>query len=189
MTRPDFLAFNQSQKENEAKIFANPRNAAAGSIRQKNWEVTASRPLRFFAYGAGEMTSPVATSHTKFLAVLKNWGFAVTPLSIKANNINAALDHYDKIEKQRAELEYDIDGVVYKVDRYDYQERLGQVARSPRWAIAHKFTAEKAETTLLGVDIQVGAHRCIDPSRQIKAGHCWRGGGVKRDSAQRRLYH
>ena len=168
MTRPDFLAFNQSQKENEAKIFANPRNAAAGSIRQKNWEVTASRPLRFFAYGAGEMTSPVATSHTKFLAVLKNWGFAVTPLSIKANNINAALDHYDKIEKQRAELEYDIDGVVYKVDRYDYQERLGQVARSPRWAIAHKFTAEKAETTLLGVDIQVGRTGALTPVARLK---------------------
>jgi len=149
MGKQDFIALNAAQSAAEAKTFANPRNAAAGSLRQKDHNITASRALKFFAYAAGDISAPVAETHSAFLKRLAAWGFVVNPLSIAVDGMGEALNHHQVIGAARAELDYDIDGVVYKVDRHDYQQRLGQVSRSPRWAIAHKFPAEKAETLLL----------------------------------------
>ncbi len=167
MSKADFLALNAAQSEAGAKVFANPRNAAAGSLRQKDHSITASRALKFFAYAAGDMSSPVADTHSDFLKRLSTWGFVVNPLSITANGMDAALAQYQVIGDARADLDYDIDGVVYKVDRHDYQQRLGQVSRSPRWAIAHKFPAEKAETRLLDIDIQVGRTGALTPVARL----------------------
>jgi len=166
--KADFLALNQSQEDAGGKVFANPRNAAAGSLRQKDWRITASRPLRCFVYAAGEMSRPIADTHEGFLAALRDWGFAVNPLTQTAANMKDALSHYQKIGETRPQLDYDIDGVVYKVNRHDWQTRLGQVSRSPRWAIAHKFPAEKAETLLLGIDIQVGRTGALTPVARLK---------------------
>ena len=168
MGRADFLALNAAQEAAEAKVFANPRNAAAGSLRQKDVAITASRPLRFFAYAAGEMSATVADTHSDFLNQLDGWGFVVNPLSRHAATMDEALSIYDEIAAMRADLDYDIDGVVYKVDRHDWQERLGQVSRSPRWAVAHKFPAEKAETRLLGIDIQVGRTGALTPVARLE---------------------
>ena len=167
MGKADFLALNAAQSEAEAKVFANPRNAAAGSLRQKDHTITASRALKFFAYAAGDMSSPVADTHSDFLKRLSAWGFVVNSLSIAANGMDAALDQHKVIGGARTDLDYDIDGVVYKVDRHDYQQRLGQVSRSPRWAIAHKFPAEKAETRLLDIDIQVGRTGALTPVARL----------------------
>ena len=167
MGKADFLALNAAQSEAGAKVFANPRNAAAGSLRQKDHTITASRALKFFAYAAGDMSSPVADTHSDFLKRLSAWGFVVNPLSIAANGMDAALDQHKVIGDARTDLDYDIDGVVYKVDRHDYQQRLGQVSRSPRWAIAHKFPAEKAETRLLDIDIQVGRTGALTPVARL----------------------
>ena len=168
MTRSDFLALNESQAASGGKTFANPRNAAAGSLRQKDASITASRALKFFAYAAGEISEPVAETHSGFLDRLRDWGFQVNPNSLNATNIQFALTQYQVIGEARAGLDYDIDGVVYKVDRHDYQKRLGQVSRSPRWAIAHKFPAEKAETQLLDIDIQVGRTGALTPVARLK---------------------
>ena len=168
MGKADFLALNQSQSEIGAKVFANPRNAAAGSLRQKDHKITASRALKFFAYAAGDMSQPVANTHSQFLAQLSAWGFVVNPLSIATNGIHDALDQYQVIGDARSTLDYDIDGVVYKIDRHDYQTRLGQVSRSPRWAIAHKFPAEKAVTKLLDIDIQVGRTGALTPVARLE---------------------
>ena len=168
MGKADFLALNAAQSEAGAKVFANPRNAAAGSLRQKDHSITASRALKFFAYAAGDMSSPVADTHSDFLKRLSAWGFVVNPLSITANGMDAALAQHQVIGDARADLDYDIDGVVYKVDRHDYQQRLGQVSRSPRWAIAHKFPAEKAETRLLDIDIQVGRTGALTPVARLE---------------------
>ena len=168
MGKADFLALNAAQLEMGAKVFANPRNSAAGSLRQKDHSITASRALKFFAYAAGDMSSPVADTHSDFLKRLSAWGFVVNPLSITANGMNAALAQHQVIGDARADLDYDIDGVVYKVDRHDYQQRLGQVSRSPRWAIAHKFPAEKAETRLLDIDIQVGRTGALTPVARLE---------------------
>ena len=168
MGRDDFLALNAAQEAADAKVFANPRNAAAGSLRQKDVAITASRPLRFFAYAAGEMSASVADTHSDFLNQLDRWGFVVNPLSRRAATMDEALSIYDEIAVMRADLDYDIDGVVYKVDRHDWQERLGQVSRSPRWAVAHKFPAEKAETRLLGIDIQVGRTGALTPVARLE---------------------
>ena len=168
MGKADFLALNAAQSEMGAKVFANPRNAAAGSLRQKDHSITASRTLKFFAYAAGDMSSPVADTHSDFLKRLSAWGFVVNPLSITANGMDAALAQHQVIGDARADLDYDIDGVVYKVDRHDYQQRLGQVSRSPRWAIAHKFPAEKAETRLLDIDIQVGRTGALTPVARLE---------------------
>ena len=167
MGKADFLALNAAQSEAEAKVFANPRNAAAGSLRQKDHTITASRALKFFAYAAGDMSSPVADTHSDFLKRLSAWGFVVNSLSIAANGMDAALDQHKVIGDARTDLDYDIDGVVYKVDRHDYQQRLGQVSRSPRWAIAHKFPAEKAETRLLDIDIHVGRTGALTPVARL----------------------
>jgi len=167
MTKADFQVLNMAQEKKGGKVFANPRNAAAGSLRQKDASITADRPLRFFAYAAGEMSAWKVTSHHDYLDQLKRWGFKINPYSQRAETIAEAIEHYRVIESARPDLDYDIDGVVYKVDRLDYQNRLGQVSRSPRWAIAHKFPAEKAETRILGIDIQVGRTGALTPVARL----------------------
>ena len=167
MDRADFLALNESQKTAGGKIFANPRNAAAGSLRQKDPAVTAARRLRFFAYSLGEASAPLAATHMDSLAALDAMGFSINPLSRRCADVDALLASYAGIGAARSDLGYDIDGVVYKVDRHDYQERLGQVARAPRWALAHKFPAEQAETTLNDIDIQVGRTGALTPVARL----------------------
>lgn len=163
MAKSDFAAINEAQKAKDGKIFANPRNAAAGSLRQKDAKVTASRPLRFFAHGWGEVSGLPAETQSGVMAAIAAWGVPVSPLLVCVPHSDDALAHYASIERQRADLPYDIDGVVYKVDRLEWQERLGFVAKSPRWAIAHKFPAEQAETTLELIDIQVGRTGKLTP--------------------------
>ena len=163
MAKSDFAAINEAQKAKDGKLFANPRNAAAGSLRQKDAKVTASRPLRFFAHGWGEVSGLPAETQSSVMAAIAAWGVPVSPLLVRVAHSDDALAHYASIERQRADLPYDIDGVVYKVDRLDWQERLGFVAKSPRWAIAHKFPAEQAETTLELIDIQVGRTGKLTP--------------------------
>lgn len=167
MDRQDFLALNADQERKGGKIFANPRNAAAGSLRQKDASITGSRNLAFFAYSMGDASAPVAATHTDFLAALRDFGFSVNDLSRHCLSLEEMLATYDAIGSQRASLHYDIDGVVYKVDRHDYQERLGQVARAPRWALAHKFPAEQAETTITKIDIQVGRTGALTPVARL----------------------
>lgn len=163
MAKSDFAAINEAQKAKDGKLFANPRNAAAGSLRQKDAKVTASRPLRFLAHGWGEVSGLPADSQSGVMVAIAAWGVPVSPLLIRVAGSDDALAHYASIERQRADLPYDIDGVVYKVDRLEWQERLGFVAKSPRWAIAHKFPAEQAETTLELIDIQVGRTGKLTP--------------------------
>ncbi len=168
MAKADFLALNAAQAERDDKIFANPRNAAAGSLRQKDAQVTASRPLRFFAHGWGAASAVPAASQHEMMQLIASWGVPVSPLLIESSNAGELLEHYRSIGKVRADLPYDIDGVVYKVDRLDWQERLGFVAKAPRWAIAYKFPAEKAETTLEAIDIQVGRTGKLTPVGRLK---------------------
>jgi DNA ligase (NAD+) len=163
MAKSDFAALNAEQAAKGGKIFANPRNAAAGSLRQKDAKVTASRPLRFLAHGWGEVSALPADTQAGVLAAVAQWGVPVSPLLVRVAGAEQALAHYATIERQRADMPYDIDGVVYKVDRLDWQERLGFVAKAPRWAIAHKFPAERAETTLEAIDIQVGRTGKLTP--------------------------
>jgi DNA ligase (NAD+) len=148
--------------------FANPRNAAAGSLRQKDASVTASRPLRFLAHGWGVASGLPADTQYGVMKAIERWGIPVSPRLVHASDSAGLLAHYKAIEAARADLPYDIDGVVYKVDRLDWQERLGFVAKAPRWAIAHKFPAEQAETTLLGIDIQVGRTGKLTPVGRLK---------------------
>ncbi len=163
MRRTDFQQLNTRREAEGEALFANPRNAAAGSVRQLDSTVTASRPLHFFAYSWGEIAGPVADSHWHFLERLKRWGFQVNPAAKLCRDIDQALALYEKIGGGRAELPYDIDGVVYKVNRLDWQERLGFVSRAPRWALAHKFAAERAETRLNAITIQVGRTGTLTP--------------------------
>jgi DNA ligase (NAD+) len=168
MTKGDFVALNERQSEKGQKIFANPRNAAAGSLRQLDVEITRSRPLRFFAYSAGEMSAEIADTHHGFLDQLRSWGFTINPLSKRCETVEDVLAVYEDIGARRAALPYDIDGVVYKVDRLDWQQRLGMVSRAPRWAIAHKFKAEQAETALREIDIQVGRTGALTPVARLE---------------------
>ena len=163
MSKADFAALNAAQQNEGAKLFANPRNAAAGSLRQKDASITAARPLRFLAHGWGEVSALPGTTQNEVMAAIASWGVPVSPRLTRCETIDAALAHYRAIEAARADLPYDIDGVVYKVDRLDWQARLGFVAKAPRWAIAHKFPAERAQTTLEAIDIQVGRTGKLTP--------------------------
>jgi DNA ligase (NAD+) len=168
MSKADFAALNERQEAAGGKIFANPRNAAAGSLRQKDAKVTAARPLRFLAHGWGELTEPLGETQAEAMAKMASLGFPVSDLLKHCDTLDEALSHYRLIEHERADLPLDIDGVVYKVDRLDWQERLGFVSRSPRWGLAHKFPAEKAETTLEAIDIQVGRTGKLTPVGRLK---------------------
>ena len=163
MSKEDFEALNERQEASGGKVFANPRNAAAGSLRQKDPSITAARPLRFLAHGWGELSEPLADTQYEAMKRIEGFGIPVADLLVRCNSPDEMLAHYRAIEKARADLPFDIDGVVYKVDRLDYQERLGFVARAPRWGLAHKFPAEKAETTLEAIDIQVGRTGKLTP--------------------------
>jgi DNA ligase (NAD+) len=163
MSKEDFEALNERQEASGGKIFANPRNAAAGSLRQKDASITAARPLRFLGHGWGEISEPLADSQYEAMKRIEGFGIPVSDLLVRCDDLTAMLAHYRAIEKARADLPFDIDGVVYKVDRLDLQERLGFVARAPRWGLAHKFPAEKAETTLEAIDIQVGRTGKLTP--------------------------
>jgi DNA ligase (NAD+) len=168
MSKADFDALNERQEAAGGKIFANPRNAAAGSLRQKDPGITAARPLRFLAHGWGELSKPLADTQFEAMKQVECFGLPVTDLLVRCNALEEMLAHYHAIEKARADLPFDIDGVVYKVDRLDLQERLGFVARAPRWGLAHKFPAEKAETTLEAIDIQVGRTGKLTPVGRLK---------------------
>ena len=163
MSKADFAALNERQAASGGKVFANPRNGAAGSLRQKDPAVTAARPLRFLAHGWGELSAPLGTTQSEAVVRLRTLGFPVDERFGLFADTDAALNHYAAIEHARADLPFDIDGVVYKLDRLDWQERLGFVGRAPRWAIAHKFPAEKAETTLERIEIQVGRTGKLTP--------------------------
>jgi DNA ligase (NAD+) len=163
MSKADFEALNERQETAGGKIFANPRNAAAGSLRQKDPTITAARPLRFLAHGWGEISEPLAETQYEAMKRIESFRIPVADLLVRCNSAEEMLAHYRAIEKARADLPFDIDGVVYKVDRLDLQERLGFVARAPRWGLAHKFPAEKAETTLEAIDIQVGRTGKLTP--------------------------
>ena len=168
MTKPAFLALNERQKAAGDTIFANPRNSAAGSLRQKDPSITASRPLGFFAYAWGEMTGMPADTQSGMISWFERCGFRTNPLTRICQSVEQLIAFHRKIEEQRAELDYDIDGVVYKVDRIDWQERLGFVSRTPRWAIAHKFPAERAITVLRDIEIQVGRTGSFTPVGKLE---------------------
>jgi DNA ligase (NAD+) len=168
MTKADFLALNQSQAEAGAKVFANPRNAAAGSLRQLDVRITAGRPLSLFAYAQGESSEPVATTHWDYLERLKAWGFDVNPLSRRLGSESDAETFQTEIGLERSGLGYDIDGVVYKIDDLTLQRRLGFVGRAPRWAIAWKFPAEQATTVLRDIRIQVGRTGALTPVAELE---------------------
>ena len=168
MSHKDFAALNKKQIQDGEKTFANPRNAAAGSLRQLDSSITASRPLRFFAYAWGEAPELPGVTQWDVVMGFKKLGFPVNPLMKLCRSSEELLAHYRSIEERRADLGYDIDGVVYKVNRLDWQARLGFVSRSPRWAIAHKFAAEKATTVLEGIDIQVGRTGALTPVARLR---------------------
>ena len=163
MFKADFAELNARQAEAGKTIFANPRNSAAGSLRQLDPKITAGRPLRFFAYAWGEMSAMPATTQMGMVQAFGRFGLPTNPLTIAASSAEALLAHYRLIEHERAALPYDIDGVVYKVDDLSLQARLGFVSRAPRWALAHKFPAERATTKLLSIDIQVGRTGALTP--------------------------
>ncbi len=162
-----FIALNAAAEEAGQKTYANPRNAAAGSLRQIDSTVTARRPLSFFAYAWGEISAPFAQTQWQALGLLKAWGFQTTPQSERVENAAGLLAAYARMETERPKLAYDIDGVVYKVDRLDWQQRLGFVTRTPRWAIARKFPAQQARTVLEAIDIQVGRTGAITPVARL----------------------
>ena len=168
MTKADFLALNQSQAEAGAKVFANPRNAAAGSLRQLDALITAARPLSLFAYAQGESSEPVAATHWEYLERLKDWGFDVNPLSRLLQSESDAEAFQNEIGLARSGLGYDIDGVVYKINDLGLQRRLGFVGRAPRWATAWKFPAEQATTVLREIRVQVGRTGALTPVAELE---------------------
>ncbi|MCA0434259.1 MAG: NAD-dependent DNA ligase LigA [Proteobacteria bacterium] len=167
MSHSDFAALNLKQEQAGEKIFANPRNAAAGSLRQQDATITAARPLKFFAYAWGEAPMLPAATQWDVVQGFKIWGLPVNPLMRLCSTTAELLEHYRLVEGQRASLGYDIDGVVYKVNEIALQQRLGFVSRSPRWAIAHKFSAEQASTVLEAIDIQVGRTGALTPVARL----------------------
>ena len=169
MTKAAFLQLNRKQAEAGKQLYVNPRNTAAGSLRQLDPSITASRPLGFFAYAWGEMSEMAADTQWGMIKWFERCGFKTNPLTKMCRSVEALLQFHREIEAQRAALDYDIDGVVYKVDRIDWQERLGFVSRSPRWAIAHKFPAEKATTVVRDIEIQVGRTGALTPVAKLEA--------------------
>ncbi|HEX7799973.1 MAG TPA: NAD-dependent DNA ligase LigA, partial [Asticcacaulis sp.] len=174
MPLAEFAAMNARAEAEGAKVFANPRNAASGALRQLDANITASRPLHFFAYAwgeviGGEVGGEFADTQWGALEAFRRWGFKVNPRSARVEGAQGLLDVYDRLQTERAELGYDIDGVVYKVDRLDWQRRLGFVSRSPRWAVAHKFPAQQALTRLIAVDIQVGRTGALTPVARLES--------------------
>ncbi|UZK65809.1 NAD-dependent DNA ligase LigA [Sphingomonas sp. M1-B02] len=173
MEKAAFLALNarlldEAEDPAKARQFANPRNAAAGSLRQKDAGVTAVRPLRFLAWGWGEVSEDLAAGQYDAMRRIAGWGFPVSDLLVRSDTLDAALAQYRTIEAQRADLPFDIDGVVYKLDRIDWQARLGFVGRAPRWAVAHKFPAERAQTRLNDIEIQVGRTGKLTPVAKLE---------------------
>lgn len=168
MTRKDFEKLNKAQEEAEEKIFANPRNAAAGSLRQLDAAITAKRPLKFFGYALGETSEPVADTQEGIRKKLAKWGFDIPSPSTVADSPEKILAFHAKVYQDRPEIPYDLDGVVYKVNSMEYQKRLGFISRSPRWATAHKFPAEQAETILREIVIQVGRTGTLTPVAELE---------------------
>lgn len=177
MSKTDFADLNARQEETGGKVFANPRNAAAGSLRQKDASITASRPLELFAYAWGHVSGVDGQGYggdidwktqSDYYERLESWGFPINPLAKVCNSLSDLMAIYDELGSVRATLEYDIDGVVYKVNRLDWQQRLGFVSRAPRWAVAHKFPAEKAETILNDIVIQVGRTGALTPVAELE---------------------
>jgi DNA ligase (NAD+) len=168
MTKQAFLALNERQKAAGETIFANPRNSAAGSLRQKDPSITASRPLGFFAYAWGQMSDMPENTQSGMIKWFERCGFKTNPLTRLCHSVEQLLAFHREIETQRSHLDYDIDGVVYKIDRIDWQERLGFVSRTPRWAIAHKFPAERAMTVLRDIEIQVGRTGSFTPVGKLE---------------------
>ncbi len=186
MTKPDFAAMNARQEAEGKPPFANPRNAAAGSLRQLDPRITAARPLRFFAYAWGEIVGDMpARTQSGMVEAFARWGLPTNPLMRRCESVDEMLAHYRLIEEQRASLPYDIDGVVYKVDDLELQRRLGFVSRSPRWATAHKFPAEKATTRAAGHRHPGRPHGLADACRPAAAGDGGRRRRDQRDAAQR----
>ncbi|MEZ0170042.1 NAD-dependent DNA ligase LigA [Microvirga sp. TS319] len=168
LSHKDFAAINERQEAAGKPLFANPRNAAAGSLRQLDPKITASRPLCFFAYAWGEVSAMPADTQYGMMEALRGFGFQVNPLTRRCSSVAEMLEHYHAIETDRANLGYDIDGVVYKVDDLGLQQRLGFVSRSPRWALAHKFPAQKAVTVLEGIEINVGRTGSLNPIARLR---------------------
>ncbi|HEV8014273.1 MAG TPA: NAD-dependent DNA ligase LigA [Stellaceae bacterium] len=168
MERAGFFALNAEREKAGEPVFANPRNAAAGSLRQLDSSITAKRPLAFFAYAWGEQSAPFAKTHAEALKAFAGWGLTVNPLSKLCHGVDALLAFHRDIGEQRAALPYDIDGVVYKVNDLDLEERLGFVSRAPRWAIAHKFPAQQAQTVLKRIGIQVGRRGTLTPVAELE---------------------
>jgi DNA ligase (NAD+) len=167
MTKAAFLELNRKQAEAGKQLYVNPRNTAAGSLRQLDASITASRPLGFFAYAWGEMSEMPAATQSGMIKWFASCGFKTNPLTEICRSVEALLQFHHEIEEERGSLDYDIDGVVYKVDRLDWQERLGFVSRSPRWAIAHKFPAEQATTQVRDIEIQVGRTGFLTPVAKL----------------------
>ena len=168
MERTGFFALNEERATAGEPVFANPRNAAAGSLRQLDSTITARRPLKFFAYAWGEASASFARTHDEALARFRGWGFTVNPRSRLCHGVDQALAFYSEIAAERAELPYDIDGVVYKVNDLALQERLGMVSRAPRWAVAQKFPAQQAQTVLRDISIQVGRQGSLTPVAMLE---------------------
>ncbi|MGH7022432.1 MAG: NAD-dependent DNA ligase LigA [Caulobacteraceae bacterium] len=168
LSHEDFAAINAAAEAAGQRTYANPRNTAAGSLRQIDPAITAQRPLRFFAYAWGVLSAPFAATQWEALEALKSWGFKVTPQASRVHGVEGLLAAYAEMERLRPRLAFDIDGVVYKVDRLDWQARLGFVSRSPRWALARKFPAQQARTILEAIDIQVGRTGAVTPVARLK---------------------
>ena len=163
-----FDSLNQTQAEQGEKIFVNPRNAAAGSLRQLDSKITAKRPLEIYCYALGEVIGWEPTSHSNMLAGLAAFGFRVCPIVERVQGVQGCLDYFSKLSAQRNDLAYDIDGIVYKVDRVDWQKSLGFIAKAPRWALAHKFPAQEKSTQVESIDVQVGRTGAITPVARLK---------------------
>jgi DNA ligase (NAD+) len=176
MTKAGFEALNEQQRKNNAKLFANPRNAAAGSLRQLDPRITATRPLSFFSYGIGIVSNTdLPQRHSEMMQQLKVWGLPINPESRVVKGVQGCLEYYRRMLEKRDSLPYDIDGVVYKVDRLKQQQELGFISRAPRWALAHKFPAQEEMTTLLDIDVQVGRTGALTPVARLEPVHV---GGV-----------